>query len=614
MAARATASPYLSSIAKRSSYAPYSWRKPRPGKSGLSASLGPLFATPPSFTGNSGANITSKSASYSPFGKKWGPGKADTPDSDPLSAGSTSKAPASVAGKPITNTTAKPATYSAFGKKWGPSQPVALTLTASLIEKPASDSSFENRMTIPEGEGGGATGAALVTVASTSPASVAGKPMANGTAKPASYSAFGRKWGRSKTDSPATDAPTPGTSTKRTSFSPFGKKKSGVDGGSDAPASAAPVTVTSTFPASVAGKAMAKAMASGAAKPTSYSVFGKTWGRSKADSSASVPPTSSTSTKRASFSPFGKKKSSVDRGPVSTASGTSMPPTSATGKPVAGSTAKPANYSVYGKKWGPSKADSPASTPPATDSSAERAIFSPFDERDSIVGGSDGAPAIANPSTPPSSDTGKSMASAIAEPENYSAYGKKWVPSETDAPPSIDSPLAEWRRNRIQIGPMVDSDRPDGSPASEDSVTSTSPSSEESMASATAEPESNSAHGEEWAPSETDAPTTTSSSPLEMEKETSSSPFEMNKESNSDTADSAPAAAGATTATIISVPEKPVTKVAKKPENYSPYGKKWGSNSANDLKQREEESRKEREKVRSPAGRALNTLKRLFSK
>jgi hypothetical protein len=282
--------------------------------------------------------------------------------------------------------------------------------------------------------------------------------------------------------------------------------------------------------------------------------------------------------------------------------------------PVATSTAKPASYSVYGKKWGPSKADSPASTPPATDFSAERASFSPFDERDSIAGGSGGAPAIANPSTPPSSDTWESMASAIAEPITYSAYGKKWVPDEVDAPPSLDSPLAQWRRNRIPIGPMVsNSDMPDGAPASDDSVTSTSPSSEESMASATAEPESHSAHVKECAPSETDAPTITSISPFEMEKETTSSPFEMEKESSSDRADGAPAGAGAATATTISVPEQPVTKVAKKPENYSPYGKKWGS-SANDIIQREEERRKEREKVISPAGRALKTLKRLFSK
>jgi hypothetical protein len=194
---------------------------------------------------------------------------------------------------------------------------------------------------------------------------------------------------------------------------------------------------------------------------------------------------------------------------------------------------------VYGKKWGRRKADRPASAPPAPDSSA-----------------------IANPitSTPSSFDAGESMVSA------------------TDAPPSPDSPLAQWRSNRIQVGLMVsDSERPNDAPASEDSVASTSPSYGESLASATAGP----------VQSEIDAP---------------------------DRADGAPVGAGAATATTLFVPEKLVTKKFKKPENYSPYGKKWVSSSANDLKQREEESRKERERVMSPAGRALKTLKRLFSK
>jgi hypothetical protein len=84
----------------------------------------------------------------------------------------------------------------------------------------------------------------------------------------------------------------------------------------------------------------------------------------------------------------------------------------------------------------------------------------------------------------------------------------------------------------------------------------------------------------------------------------------MEEESSTDMTDTAPVGAEAVAATTISLPEKPVTKMANKPENYSPYGKnQWRSNIANDLKQREE-----RERVTSPAGRALKTLKRLFSK
>jgi hypothetical protein len=407
--------------------------------------------SPPSAVAEKTAPLTtSKPASYSPFGKKFGPvapGSADTVTStlaaDTTSALTLPEKPAAVTTfKPITPVSSdtvsaepaavKPASYSPFGKKFGPVAPgSADTVTSTL----AADTT--SALTLPENPAAVST---FKPITPTSSDTVSTEPA---TVKPASYSPFGKKFGPSgmvvagATGSVSSTAPsgsdelpvdTGTTSTpsltekvdmnaKPASYSSFGQQFGPRSTLTSAPPyfatfSAPPPSVpdklaadtvsvsTSTTPPSIVEKPIT------AAKPASYSPFVKKW----------EPMSTITSGGTDQFS--SALSSILDKLPADMVSAT---PSSVTEKLVTAT--KLAGDSLFGTKWGSSSTIAPGVADPVSSAPASVPVKLPSDTVS--------VSASASTSTTLSSMVEKPI--TTAKPASYSSFGKKWGPSSTIA-------------------------------------------------------------------------------------------------------------------------------------------------------------------------------------
>jgi hypothetical protein len=228
-----TAQPSYSAVAlKPVNYSPFG-KKWAPKRSSSSIAFAPTYGDSASDAGNSialssstaqySAPVTTaakskfKPATYSPFGKKWGPASNIVTPTTVVVASAVSVASYSA---PVAAPKSKRATYSPYGKKWGPSK---LVTQAAAVPVSVATATPTASFSAPVAPAAGSYGyiAPLATAAAAAAAKSA--------AKPVNYSPFGKKWAPVSSAPPVLigSAPSASSTSERVSpnnYSIFGKK------------------------------------------------------------------------------------------------------------------------------------------------------------------------------------------------------------------------------------------------------------------------------------------------------------------------------------------------------------------------------------------------------